>query len=100
MIASMRIPNMDIPIIHLSEAEAIRNFASILRQVDLGAEVVVERETVPVAIIRPAPRRGGRMLSESLQLAEGSTATLDAGFSADLQDLIQSHQPLDSPAWD
>ena len=89
---------MDVPVIHLSEADAIRDFASILRHIDSGVEVVVERETAPVAIIRPAPRHG-RPLLECLRLAEGSTATLDPGFSAELEDLIRSHQPLNS-TWD
>jgi hypothetical protein len=90
---------VDVPVIHLSEADAIRDLASIFRHIDSGSEVVVvERETVQVAIIRPAPRRG-RPLLECLKLAEGSAATLHSGFGAELEDLIRSHEPLNS-TWD
>ncbi len=83
------------PVIHVSEVEAIHDFASVLRLVDSGSEIVVERETEPIATIRPAERRG-RPLSDCLRLAEGSNATLDPAFSADLEDLIRSHEPLSS----
>ena len=84
--------------IHVSETEAIHDFAAVLRHIESGSDVVVDRETGPVAIIRPVPPRG-RSLSECLRLAAGSNATLDPRFSADLEDLIRSHEPLSS-AWD
>lgn len=91
------------PVIHISEEEAARDFASVLARVRAGAEVLIEKDARPVAVLRPAGSRPGRLLSESIALAEahGSTATLDADFSRDLEAIINSHrEPLEPPAWD
>lgn len=89
-------------VIHISEAEAARNFADVLARVRAGAEVVIEDGELPVAVLRPvAPHV--RLLSESLRLAKehGSTATLDPDFAEDVEAAIESHrEPLDPPAWD
>jgi antitoxin (DNA-binding transcriptional repressor) of toxin-antitoxin stability system len=88
--------------IHISEAEAVSDFAGLLARVRNGAEVVIERDKLPVAVIRPA-EPNVRMLSESLRLAKehASTATLDADFIHDLKAVIESHrEPLMPPAWD
>jgi antitoxin (DNA-binding transcriptional repressor) of toxin-antitoxin stability system len=93
---------MDREVVHLSEAEAIRDIAAILQRVERGAEVVVEKDQRPVAVIQPVPR-AGRLLSECIALAEthGSTVTLDEDFSQDLEEIINSRQePLDASRWD
>lgn len=91
-------------VIHVSEAEAANtNVATLLAHVRAGAEVVIENGERPVAILRSAEAQPGRLLSESIALAEahGSTATLDGDFARDLEDIINSHrEPLDPPAWD
>ncbi len=48
----------------------------------------------PLAVLRPAGSRPGRLLSESIALAEahGSTVTLDEDFSRDLDAIINSHR--------
>jgi len=58
----------------------------VLARVRDGAEVVIERDKLPVAVVRPAAPHV-RMLSESLRLAKehASTATLDADFVRDLK---------------
>jgi prevent-host-death family protein len=89
-------------IIHVSEAEAATNLAGLLAQVRSGAEVIIEHETRPVAVVRSAEPYV-RLLSESLSLAKthASTATLDADFSRDLEAVINSRRaPLNPPAWD
>lgn len=40
-------------VIHISEAEAARDFSAVLAQVRGGAEVIIEKDTQPVAVIRP-----------------------------------------------
>jgi antitoxin (DNA-binding transcriptional repressor) of toxin-antitoxin stability system len=88
--------------IHISEAEAARDFARLLARVRDGAEVVIERDRLPVAVIRPAEPHV-RMLSESLRLAKehAATVTLDEDFGRDLKTVIDSHrEPLNPPAWD
>jgi antitoxin (DNA-binding transcriptional repressor) of toxin-antitoxin stability system len=89
-------------VIHVSEAKAASDFASLLARVRAGAEVVIEDETRPVAVVRPVEPHT-RLLSESLRLARehGSTATLDDDFARDVKAAIESHrEPLNPPAWD
>ena len=90
-------------VIHISEAEAASDFASLMARVRAGAEVVIEHDAQPVATIRPAEPQPGRLLSESIKLAEahGSIVTLDGDFGRDLEDIINSHrEPLTPPEWD
>lgn len=89
-------------VIHISEAEATSDFASLLDRVRAGAEIVIEHEAQPVAVVRPAEPHV-RLLSDSLRLARehGSTATLDPDFAKDVEAAIESHrEPLSPPAWD
>lgn len=92
-------------VFHISEAEAERDFRSVLARVREGAEVVIDSPAggPPVAVVRPAADKPGRLLSESIALAEehGSTVTLDEDFSRDLEEIISSHrEPLNPPKWD
>ena len=89
-------------VIHVSETEAASDFASLMARVRAGAEVVIEHDARPVAVLRPAEPHV-RLLSESLRLAleHGSTVTLDGDFGRDLEEFINSHrEPLSPPAWD
>jgi antitoxin (DNA-binding transcriptional repressor) of toxin-antitoxin stability system len=89
-------------IVHVTEAEAAKDFASVMSKVRAGAEVVIEKDALPVAVVKP-PEPVLRLLSESLRLARehGSTATLDGGFAKDVEAAIESHrEPLVPPAWD
>lgn len=91
------------PVIHISEAEAANDFASVLARVRAGAEVVIETEggKLPVAVIHsPVPRR--RTIAECIALLpEDSTAIMDADFAKDVEAAIESHrEPLELPAWD
>lgn len=91
-------------VIHISEADAATtNVATLLAHVRAGAEVVIENGARPVAVLRSAEPHPGRLLSESIALAEahGSTVTLDGDFGHDLEEVINSHrEPLNPPAWD
>lgn len=93
---------MEREVVHLSHTEAIRDIAAILERVERGAEVIVEKDLRPMALIQPAPRPG-RMLSECISLAEshGSEVTLDEDFGRDLEEIIHSRrEPLDGSRWD
>ena len=87
--------------IHISEAEAANDFASVLARVRAGAEVVIESGKVPIAVIHPAapPHRS---ISEVIALLpEDSTAVMDPDFAKDIGEAIESHrEPLEPPAWD
>jgi hypothetical protein len=88
-------------VIHVSEAEAVSDFAEILARVRAGAEVVIESGKLPVAVIR-APVAARRLLSECIALLpEDSAAVMDVDFAKDIQTAIQSHrEPLSPPSWD
>jgi antitoxin (DNA-binding transcriptional repressor) of toxin-antitoxin stability system len=96
------------PVIHISEADAASDFASVLERVRAGAEVIIESEAgkVPVAVMRPAGSRTGRLLSESIALAEahakalGYEPTMDPEFAADLETIINSRKPRNLTEWD
>lgn len=93
---------MSMAVIHISEAEAARDFAALLARVRAGAEVVIEDDARAAVVLRVAAERPVRRLSESLRMAKehGSTATLDGGFAADLEAVINSHpEPLEN-LWD
>jgi antitoxin (DNA-binding transcriptional repressor) of toxin-antitoxin stability system len=85
-------------VIHISEKEAeSTNVATLLEHVRAGTEVIIENGSRPVAVLPPAQHEPGRLLSESIALAKanGSTVTLDADFSRDLEAVINSHrEPL------
>jgi antitoxin (DNA-binding transcriptional repressor) of toxin-antitoxin stability system len=93
-------------VIHISDAEAASDFASVLERVRLGAEIIIEHDARPVAVVRPAEPRAGRLLSESIALAEahakelGYEPTIDAAFASDLREIINSRKPRDISAWD
>jgi prevent-host-death family protein len=93
-------------VIRVSDAEAASDFASLLDRVSAGAEIIIERDSRPVAVVRPAEPRRGRLLSESIALAEahakelGYEPTIDPEFAADLREIINSRKPRDLSAWD
>ena len=90
--------------IHISEADAARDFAGLMARVRLGAEFVIENDARAVAVVRPAVLSGpGHLLSEIAAAAEarGSSALLDGSFARDLEEAVNSHtEPLNPPSWD
>ena len=88
--------------VHMSEAEVAKNFAAVLEKVRQGAEVVVEQDHRPVAVIRRS-QRSSRLISECIASAKASDSrvTLDGGFAADVEEGISSRQqPGTPPSWD
>jgi antitoxin (DNA-binding transcriptional repressor) of toxin-antitoxin stability system len=89
-------------VIHISAADASRDFPALLARARAGAEIVIEDNDSPAVILRLSAERSVRLLSESLRLAKehGSNSTLDGGFARDLEDAINGHpEPLGNP-WD
>jgi antitoxin (DNA-binding transcriptional repressor) of toxin-antitoxin stability system len=93
-------------VIRISEADAANNLASVLDRVSAGAEVVIERDCRPVAVVKSPEALGGRLLSESIALAEAHAKemdyepTMDADFAADLREIINKRKPRDLAEWD
>ncbi len=93
--------------IRISEAEAARDFAGLLARVRAGAEVVIESDAHPVAVVRPAGNDfRPRLISESIALAKkhaeelGYEPRMDPDFAADLEEIIRSRKPWNPPAWE
>jgi len=93
-------------VIHVSEADAGQNFSALMAHVRAGAEVVIEDNERPVAVLHPAEPSRGRPISESIALAEahveelGSEPTMDPDFAADLETIINSREPRKISKWD
>jgi antitoxin (DNA-binding transcriptional repressor) of toxin-antitoxin stability system len=93
-------------VIHISEAEAASDFALVMARVREGAEVIIERDAKPVAVVRSAEAVGGRPISESIALAEthakerGYEPAMDPDFASDLEGIIKSRKPRSVSKWD
>ena len=92
--------------LHMTEAELARDLHAVLERVREGAEVVVEENNRPVAVIR-MPAGPGRPIAECIAIAKAYEARLgyapvsDADFAADVQAAIDAHsEPLDTSVWD
>ncbi len=85
----------------MSEAEVAKDILNVLAKVRQGAEIVVELNHQPVAVLKavvPIHRKGSEILA---RMRKDSTATMDADFARDIQAAIDSHrEPLDPRAWD
>ncbi|MGB8259726.1 MAG: hypothetical protein WCE75_05230 [Terracidiphilus sp.] len=89
--------------VHIPEADALRNFAEVMAHVRAGSEVIIEKDALAVAVVKPPASGPGLLLSEAIALAEarGSGIALDGGFEQDVLAAIEAHrEPLDPPAWD
>jgi antitoxin (DNA-binding transcriptional repressor) of toxin-antitoxin stability system len=87
--------------LHISEADAARDFTGLLARVRAGVEVVIENGPTAVAVLHaPAPQR--RSIAECIALLpEDSPAKVDEDFAKDVEAAIETHrEPLDPPAWD
>jgi antitoxin (DNA-binding transcriptional repressor) of toxin-antitoxin stability system len=87
--------------LRITEAELARDIHAVLAKVRTGVEVIVEQDHRTVAVIH-GPLRTGRLLSESIALAEarGTTAIPDEGFMKDVEEgIAERSQPWNPPAW-
>jgi antitoxin (DNA-binding transcriptional repressor) of toxin-antitoxin stability system len=97
---------IDMATIHISEAEAASDFAGLMARVRAGEEVVIEKPAAAAVVLRVAVEPRGRLLSESIALAEahakelGYEPVMDAEFAADMEEIIRSRKPRDTSAWD
>ncbi|HEV1284259.1 MAG TPA: hypothetical protein VNU44_03080 [Bryobacteraceae bacterium] len=88
-------------VLHISEADLARDVHAVLDRVQSGAEVIIERNARPVAVMRAAESRRRKLSEIAAALAEDSTAVVDPYFSKDVQEVVNSNrEPLDSSVWD
>ena len=98
---------MGMATIHISEADAARDFAGLMARVREGAEVVIESDARAVAVLRPASGEfRPRLISESIALAKkhaeelGYEPRMDPDFAADVEEIIRNRKPWNPPAWE
>ncbi|MBV9406025.1 MAG: hypothetical protein JO211_11820 [Acidobacteriaceae bacterium] len=92
-------------VLHISEADLVRDVRAVLQRVETGAEIIIERDAQPVAVLRAAsPVR--RTISECIALAKaheeetGLAPTLDLDFASDVEEIIRNRQPWNPREWD
>jgi len=94
---------------HISEAEAARDLAGLLDRVRAGSEAIIESDKSgksAVVLARSAVAPAGRLLSETIAMAEahakelGYEPVMDAEFAADVRERIANRKPRDTSAWD
>jgi antitoxin (DNA-binding transcriptional repressor) of toxin-antitoxin stability system len=84
-------------VIRISEAEAAAtNVATLLALVRAGAEIVIEHDSRPIAVLHSAePLR--RTISECIALLpQDSQATIDRDFTKDVEAAPSTNTPLTS----
>ena len=96
---------MNMATIHISADEAARDFAALLARVRAGAEIVIEEDSLTVAVLHaPVPPR--RSIEECIALARkheeetGEAPVLDPDFAADVEEIMNNRKPWNPPAWD
>lgn len=89
-------------VLHMSEAEVVKDIAAVLAKVRQGSEIVIEQDHRPIAVIKPS-HPVGRMISEVISdlKARGSDAVMDDDFAHDIEEGIKAHrQPWNPPSWE
>lgn len=91
--------------IHVSEAEATRDFGGVLTRVRNGMTVIIQHEDRPIAVVQPTePLR--RTISECIALAKaheeetGKAPTLDADFASDVEEVLRDREIWKPPEWE
>lgn len=88
--------------VHVTEAELARDVHAVLAKVREGIEVVIEKNSRPVAVIR-APEVKGRRISEVIAAldASGASAVVDEDFARDVEAAVNAHrEPWNPPSTD
>lgn len=88
--------------LHMTEAELARDVHAVLAKVQEGAEIVIEQDSRPVAVIK-APAIKGRPISEVVAdlKARGSSAVVDDDFARDIEEGIKAQrEPWNPPSWE
>jgi antitoxin (DNA-binding transcriptional repressor) of toxin-antitoxin stability system len=88
--------------VHMTEAEVARDLHAVLEKVRDGVEVVIEQDSLPVAVIK-APPAHGRKISEVIAALQssGARAILDEDFARDVEEGVKAHrEPWNPPSGD
>jgi len=92
-------------VIHISEAEAEGKFRALMARVRAGAEIVIEENARPVAVLHSADGMR-RTVAECIAIAKaheeetGMAPVLDADFAEDMEEILSHRKPWNPPAWE
>jgi antitoxin (DNA-binding transcriptional repressor) of toxin-antitoxin stability system len=67
-------------VLHITESELARDVHGVIEKVRGGAEIVIEEDNKPVAVLRPPEPRLRKLSEIAAALPEHSTATIDPDF--------------------
>ena len=89
----------------MSEAEVANDFAAVLYKIQDGAEVIVDRNGQPVAIIKaPQPKPGTFselvLKAEQREKERGYAITLDKEYADDVEQIVHDRKPWLPRSWD
>jgi antitoxin (DNA-binding transcriptional repressor) of toxin-antitoxin stability system len=88
--------------LRMTEAEVARDLHAVLEKVQQGAEVIIEQDHRPVAVIKPS-KPAGRPISDVIAALEANRANaiIDEDFARDVEEGIRAHrEPWKPPSWD
>jgi antitoxin (DNA-binding transcriptional repressor) of toxin-antitoxin stability system len=92
---------MNKTVIHVSDVEAANDFGSVLARVRAGADVVIEHDATPIAVVRPAPPVRRTIADCIALMPSDSTGIIDSDFASDVDAAVKSHpESLTPPEWD
>jgi antitoxin (DNA-binding transcriptional repressor) of toxin-antitoxin stability system len=94
--------SMEPRVLHVSEADVVKDIAGVLEKVRQGSEVVIEQNHRPIAVIKPS-KPAGRMISDVIAdlKARGAGAVIDDAFARDIEAGIEAQrQPWTPPFWE
>ncbi len=92
--------------LRITEAELARDVRAVLDKIELGNEVVIERDDHRLLAVMRQPKKVGRDIGESIAIAKayeaklGYTSLPDAEFAKDVQDGIDAHREPIRNVWD
>lgn len=83
--------------VRLTATDVARSFSTVMNRVDAGEEIEIVRNGVPIAELRPAPRRRTISADRWRELIN-SAPTVDADFAEDIARARAAVGPADA-AW-
>jgi antitoxin (DNA-binding transcriptional repressor) of toxin-antitoxin stability system len=91
--------------VHISAAEVVRDFDAVLARIQAGETFVIEKGSLPVAVIAfPEPQ--GRLLSDVISSFKEQEGALDAApvldpeFADAVRERVSSRKPRNLSRWD
>ena len=87
--------------LHITEADLLRDLRVILQEVERGTEVIIERDSRPIAVLRPATPMIGKRAEAVALLPDVSEFTLEGDFVPDVKPSVPAPQDTSYPfTWD